>query len=90
VHGLPARVGIRLHPALRDQMSDKHIIAHLRYRTADAMTVRAAPRPKRVTLYSPDLPKPRRINLRAASHDDMVRIDLSGIRRYYIVEMVMP
>lgn len=89
LHGLPKQVGVQLHPTLRNQMNDQGIIKHLRYRSAvDTMTIRAMRRPKSVTLYSPDLPKPRRIAMRALSHGDKIQISLSGIRRYFILEMV--
>lgn len=86
IHALPGKVGVVLHASLRDQMSQQGVIETLQFRpVSGTLTLSAAASLQRVTLHSPDLPEPRAAT-RNAQND--WSIDLEGVRRYFVVEVV--
>jgi hypothetical protein len=96
IHGLPAKIKIETHPKLKKRYisNDEEIVYKLRYEElrSYAITMAFSKTPASITVYSPDLEKPRIVEFSGKTGRNakggQVDIDLSGISRYFVVEIV--
>lgn len=93
LYGLPAKVKPILHKTLQNQFLNQGIIEKLRYQELSVreLLIICNTLPVRIKVYSPDLSGARIIGF----DKDEIRqrkpfaVDLSGIKRFFIVEIVM-
>jgi hypothetical protein len=91
LHGLPAKVETKAHPTLRKRYIsyDEEIVHRLCYKelSLSAFALEFAKAPGSITIYSPDLDKPCTIRLEGRKTAREFDVDLSGISRYFVVEV---
>ena len=88
LHGLPAKVEVEPHPTFRKDYitTTEQIVYKLHYKepSSSVLALEFTRMPRLITVYSPDLEEPRPVELAGAT----VEVDLSGIRRYFVVEII--
>ena len=93
LHGLPAKVDTEAHPTIRKRYIsyDEDIVHRLHYEelASSALALGFEETPASITVHSPDLDAPRSVELEGGRASKTFGIDLSGISRYFVVEVTL-
>jgi hypothetical protein len=88
LHGVPGTVGTVANERLRGcyNWTNQDVIEQIVYSPLSSgdLVLSALEKPERITVHSPDLSAPRKIR---GEDGASIQVDLSGIRRYFIVEI---
>jgi hypothetical protein len=88
IHGIPSKVGTVLHPTLQNQFTRERVIQKLTFTALPSpLEIRPATQLAGVRLHSPDLARSREAEKTA---EGTWKIDPSGVRRYFILEINLP
>lgn len=87
--GLPKSVIAIPHAEIFNAFTKEPIVERIKYPPldADSLVIRLDRPPVSVRVYSPDLPGPREIQWNGAPVFEPTRIDLSGIHRFFIIQV---
>ena len=87
--GLPRKVGAIPHPAISNAFVREGIIQRLEFSPLDkeSLVIQLEGSPAAIRVYSPDLPEPRELRWSGALAGEPFPIDLSGIRRFFVIEI---
>ncbi|MCD4824113.1 MAG: hypothetical protein K8S55_05860 [Phycisphaerae bacterium] len=92
-HGLPSQVATEAHPVLRKRYiaHDEEIVDRIHYKelAAASLAMEFTETPVAISVYSPDLAEPRVIKPETTGKTNAIEIDLSGIKRYFVVEVTL-
>ena len=87
--GLPKTVVSIPHKTISNAFTNESIVEHLRYASLDrdALVIELEHLPRSIRVYSPDLSEPREVKCSAALDGKSTVIDLSGISRFFIIQI---
>jgi len=89
LHGIPKQVDTVSNPSLRNQFIDEAIVEKIEYPASPlGLSVRPARTPEAIFVHSPDLAASRHVALGDTSAGTDIPIDLTGIKRFFSVEIV--
>jgi hypothetical protein len=84
IHALPGKIGTLFHATLKNHFTGERLVEKLQYAPLiDELLLRTHLALKSVTLHSPDLADSRPARQMEANR---WKLDLSGVKRYFVVE----
>jgi hypothetical protein len=87
--GLPKSVAVFPHAAITNAFTKEGIVERIEYSPLDpeALMIQLEHAPASVKVYSPDLPEPRELKWSDVLAGEPFSIDLSGIRRFFVIQI---
>jgi hypothetical protein len=88
--GLPKKVASIPHATISNAFIQEGIVERIEYSPLDAesLVLQLDRSPAAMRVYSPDLPEPRELMWDGAKVDKAFSIDLSGIRRFFVIQVL--